>query len=96
MWRGPSTLKGYASVPNGTELAKGAVLFHDCQKTELTYRQVRNHREADLSPYGMRLDVFRFDGSFLSVVLDLPAGAIVVWCLALTALLFALLSRKGV
>jgi len=29
-------------------------------------------REEDLAPYGLRMDVFRFDGSFLSLVIDLP------------------------
>ncbi len=33
-------------------------------------------RETDLAPYGLRMDVFRFDGSFLSLVLDLPPDAV--------------------
>ena len=39
-------------------------------------RQLRNSREADLAPYGLRMDVFNFDGSFLSLVLDLPFEAV--------------------
>jgi hypothetical protein len=39
-------------------------------------RQLRNQREEDLAPYGMRMDVFKLDGSFLSLVIDLPSGAI--------------------
>jgi hypothetical protein len=39
-------------------------------------RQLRNSREADLAPYGLRMDVFAFDGSFLSVVLDFPQQAV--------------------
>ena len=50
-------------------------VFHDCRISELTVRQVRNTREADLAPYGLRMDVFNFDGSFLSLVIDLPDGA---------------------
>jgi hypothetical protein len=41
----------------------------------LTLRQLRNQREADLAPYGLRMDVFKFDGSFLSLVIDMPSGA---------------------
>jgi hypothetical protein len=50
-------------------------LFHDCARSELSLRQVRNSREADLAPYGVRMDVFAFDGSFLSLVIDLPREA---------------------
>ena len=32
--------------------------------------------EEDLAPYGVRMDVFRFDGSFLSLVIDLPNEAV--------------------
>ena len=39
-------------------------------------RQIRNTRETDLSPFGVRMDVFRFDGSFLSIVIDLPPEAV--------------------
>ena len=56
-------------------LGSEATLFHDCQLSELTLRQLRNQREEDLAPYGVRMDVFKFDGSFLSLVIDLPSGA---------------------
>ena len=55
----------------GTEVT----LFHDCLRSELTMRQLRNRRPEDLAAYGLRLDVFNFDGSFLSLVLDLPDSA---------------------
>ncbi|HAW47009.1 MAG TPA: hypothetical protein DCX34_07190, partial [Roseovarius sp.] len=41
-----------------------------------TLRQLRNRREQDLAPFGLRMDVFRFDGSFLSLAIDLPPEAI--------------------
>ena len=41
----------------------------------MTLRQLRNQREADLAPFGLRMDVFRFDGSFLSLVIDMPKEA---------------------
>ncbi len=65
-----------SSVESNTSLGNELTLFHDCKHSELTLRQVRNSREADLAAFGLRLDVFNFDGSFLSVVLDLPAGAV--------------------
>lgn len=75
-WRGPVFPQGRAAVENRTAFGDEATLFHDCSESELTCRQVRNTRDADLAPFGVRLDVFRFDGSFLSLVIDLPAEAV--------------------
>jgi hypothetical protein len=76
LWRGPIAVPGMASVPARAEIAPGATVFHDCRRSELTVRQIRNTREADLAPFGFRMDVFRFDGSFLSLVIDLPDEAV--------------------
>ena len=75
LWLGPISTKGYAAIATKTALCHGTTLFHDCKRSELTARQIRNTREADIAPFGFRLDVFRFDGSFLSLVLDLPPEA---------------------
>ncbi|QQA42625.1 DUF6478 family protein [Pelagovum pacificum] len=75
LWRGPIGSKGMAPVETREMFGDEVTVFHDCRISELTLRQLRNLREADLAPYGLRLDVFRFDGSFLSVVLDLPPDA---------------------
>jgi hypothetical protein len=76
LWTGPIAVPGMASVPGKAVIAEGATVFHDCRRSELTVRQIRNTREADLAPFGLRMDVFRFDGSFLSLVLDLPDDAV--------------------
>lgn len=76
LWRGPLPVPGISSVENKSMLGREVTLFHDCKRSELTLRQLRNRREADLAPFGLRLDVFSFDGSFLSVVVDLPDEAV--------------------
>ncbi|MEZ5714785.1 MAG: DUF6478 family protein [Paracoccaceae bacterium] len=76
LWRGPLPVPGMSSVANKSMLGHEVTLFHDCARSELTLRQVRNLREADLAPFGLRLDVFNFDGSFLSLVVDLPEEAV--------------------
>ncbi|MEM9582259.1 MAG: DUF6478 family protein [Pseudomonadota bacterium] len=76
LWRGPISPVGLAAVENRTRIGNAATLYHDCTISELTLRQVRNTREADLAPFGVRMDVFKFDGSFLSLVLDLPDNAV--------------------
>jgi hypothetical protein len=76
LWRGPLPVTGMASVATKSKLGDEITLFHDCARSELCLRQLRNTREADLAPYGLRMDVFSFDGSFLSLVVDLPPEAV--------------------
>lgn len=76
-WRGRLPIPGISAVENKTKFGDQVSLFHDCANSELTLRQIRNMREQDLAPYGLALDVFRFDGSYLSIVIDLPDQAIV-------------------
>ncbi len=76
LWREPNPTKGLAAVQNKEKLGDEVTLFHDCRISELTLRQLRNHRERDLAPFGLRMDVFRFDGSFLSLVIDMPPEAV--------------------
>lgn len=76
IWRERLGVPGHSSVQSQTKLGEELKLFHDCERSELTLRQLRNTREIDLSPFGLRLDVFAFDGSFLSLVLDLPQSAV--------------------
>jgi len=75
LWRGPLAKKGMASVETKTMVGSEVTIFHDCNISELTLRQLRNQREEDLAPFALRMDVFRFDGSFLSVVVELPTEA---------------------
>jgi hypothetical protein len=75
LWRGQLAEKGAAGVANRTKVGSEVTVFHDCRISELTLRQLRNTEEGDLAPFGLRLDVFRFDGSFLSLVIDLPEEA---------------------
>ena len=75
LWKGPIPVPGFSSVPGKAEICDGATIFHDCRRSELTVRQIRNARDADIAPFGFRMDVFHFDGSFLSLVLDLPEAA---------------------
>jgi hypothetical protein len=75
LWKGPLPTPGFASVTGKAPICEGATIFHDCRRSELTVRQIRNTRESDIAPFGFRMDVFRFDGSFLSLVVDLPEDA---------------------
>lgn len=76
LWRGPVTPPGMVAVESKTEYGDEVKVFHDCRISELTLRQIRNTRESDLAPFGLQMDVFRFDGSFLSLVVELPTNAV--------------------
>lgn len=75
LFRGPLAQRGRSGVPTRTTLGHEATLFHDSALCEITLAQLRNSRSEDLAPYGLELEVFRFEGSFLSVVIDLPRAA---------------------
>ncbi|MDF0596029.1 DUF6478 family protein [Psychromarinibacter halotolerans] len=76
LWRGQVQPPGLVAVDSKTEYGEEVKVFHDCRVSELTLRQVRNTRESDLAPFGLRMDVFRFDGSFLSLVVELPEDSV--------------------
>ncbi len=76
LWRGPVVPAGIAGVDTNTALGSETSLFHDCGAGEITFRQLRNARAGDRAPYGVRLDVFRFDGSFLSLVVNPPPESV--------------------
>jgi hypothetical protein len=76
LWRGPIEPRGIAAVRNKARLGAEAMVFHDCKISELTLRQIRNTHERDLAPFGLTMDVFKFDGTYLSLVLNLPDTAV--------------------
>ena len=76
LWRGPISPSGRAAVENKDTIGNELTLYHDCRVSELTVKQIRNAREKDLAPFGLRMDVFRFDGSFLSLVIELPNDSV--------------------
>ncbi|MFC7705838.1 DUF6478 family protein [Plastorhodobacter daqingensis] len=59
------------TVANQTNAGEGANLFHDCSDSEITLRQLRSDAPGS-ADFALQFEVSRFDGSFLSVVLDMP------------------------
>lgn len=75
-WRGELFRPGFANPDARQPVCEGATLFHDCRQPELILRQLRNFSPQHRAGFGLSLEVFRFDGSFLSLVLDLPPEAV--------------------
>lgn len=68
--------RGLAGPEAGDRLGEGAAVWHDCPERALILEQQANGGATDLSPFGMRLEVFGFAGSFLSLSIDLPESAL--------------------
>ena len=74
-WRSPLAQRGVAPAVHKSPLGDELLLFHDCRKEELALAQTRNGDAADFAPFGVTLDVFHFSGSYLSLVVEIPAAS---------------------
>jgi len=76
VWSGPVTPTGVAGLASEAGIGSETTLFHDCRLCEISMRQVRNAGAEDLSPFGLKLEIFHFEGSFLSLAIEAPQSAI--------------------
>lgn len=76
LWSGPVRPAGMAPAPRHAHLSKHGKLYHDCDLGEIALRQVVNQGSDDLNPYAYLIEVLGFSGTFLSLVVDLPADAL--------------------
>jgi hypothetical protein len=74
-WRLACPELGLAPALPKDEMTNELVIFHDCKSREITLRQQRNSRDIDLSAFGVALEVFHFDGSYLSLVVEVPPSS---------------------
>lgn len=72
-WRMACPELGLAPMLPKDNITNELVIFHDCKSREISLRQIRSTRDIDLLPYAMLLEVFHFDGSYLSLVTEVPA-----------------------
>jgi hypothetical protein len=75
LWRAALPKRGLAPAMNKDRLGDEIGIFHDCKHPEIALSQHRNAGGDDLAAYGLGLEVYHFDGSFLSLVIDLPQDA---------------------
>lgn len=76
LWSRRIEQQGVAPARSKTEVGQETRLFHDCETAAVTIKQFRNSRSLDLAPFGFMMDVFQFDGSFLSLAIALPQAAV--------------------
>ncbi|WP_373355541.1 DUF6478 family protein [Pseudoroseicyclus sp. CXY001] len=75
LWQSALTTPALAGAGSRSALGPEVTLFHDCPRREIILRQVRNGAAGQTPPFGLEVEVFAFEGSFLSLVLELPAEA---------------------
>jgi len=75
-WCVPRRPAGVTEVSSPHTLSDAVMLFHDCARSEITLRQIRNGHPDIPAGFSTVLDVYRFDGSFLSLVLSLPEAGV--------------------
>jgi Family of unknown function (DUF6478) len=76
LWQGPVSVIGAVAMASKAPVSTDVTLFHDCGRAELILRQIRNRNAGDLAPFGLSLEMFGFDGTFLSLAIDLPEAAV--------------------
>lgn len=69
--------RGIVDLPSPTALPGGVTVYHDAGRHDLSLRQEVAPDSYGDARYGLVLEVYRFDGSFVSFVHDLPPEAIV-------------------
>lgn len=74
-WRASVKPAGLAPALSKMEMTNELVIFHDCKRSEISLRQARNGRGTDLAPYGIHLQTFHFEGSYLSLVVEIPKAS---------------------
>lgn len=75
-WCRPMRPRGHVGAASPTRLPGGLTLFHDARDPQVCLRQDPAPARPGGAPFGLVLEAYRFDGSFLSLVLDLPPEAL--------------------
>jgi hypothetical protein len=75
-WRQKITPRGHVHPGSPHKIGGGVTLFHDAAHADLTLRQDRVPPGIRGPAFGLVIEVYRFDGSFLSLVQDLSEAAI--------------------
>jgi len=75
-WNAAMRPRGIVHLPSPTALSTGVTVYHDATRHDLSLRQDMATGGQGDARFGLVLEVYRFDGSFVSFVHDLPVEAI--------------------
>jgi hypothetical protein len=75
-WVAEQRPRGRVDLPSPTDLGGGVKVFHDATHCDLSLRQDPTPAHVEGAKFGLVIEVYRFNGSFLSLVQDLPPEAV--------------------
>lgn len=75
-WQTEMRPRGIVGVGSPEKMQGGVTVFHDATQSDMSLRQERAPARIGGANFGLVLEVYRFDGSFLSFVQDLPQAAL--------------------
>ncbi|MEM6938949.1 MAG: DUF6478 family protein [Pseudomonadota bacterium] len=75
LWTKPQGLLGQSELATGSQICDGLKMFFDGPTAELCISQTDALARAEGGPFALALDIYAFEGSFLSFVIDLPQEA---------------------
>ena len=76
LWSAPLEDAARPRVASGDRIGGDLALYHDCPLGEIALRQTGETGGEDAAPQALTLEVGAFEGSFLSLALDLPDTAL--------------------
>ena len=71
LWTVPCPSRSGPVVQSGARLTSNTKVFFDGGDCAVIFKQLRNDISQGFAPYGVALELFQFDGSFLSLAIDL-------------------------
>ena len=76
IWDKPLAQTGFSNVQSGTRIGEKTAVFHDSDHSDILLRQIKSNQENQPAPFSAKIEISAFNGSFLSLVLDLPDHAL--------------------
>jgi hypothetical protein len=75
-WVHPLVPKAHVPAGRQTRLGEQVALYHDSRTPAVAIHQKRDRGTDDLTPFSVAVEIYDFDGSFLSLVLQAEGGAV--------------------
>ena len=72
LWHSTLANPALSGLSSDTALSNGVKMFHDVQYTQITSRQIKQAAYRDAPAFGLSLDVYEFNGEYISLAIRLP------------------------
>jgi hypothetical protein len=72
LWHSKLANPALSGLSSDTALSNEVKLFHDAQYAQITSRQIKQAAYRDAPAFGLSLDVYEFNGRYISLAIRLP------------------------